>query len=63
MIREMRTREEVVHEVVGRVVTHPDLLEDHLALGVDVVRPERRAPQTSARMSIASSSCVSGNRT
>ena len=40
-----RTGEHVVHEVVGRVVTHPDLLEDHLPFRIDLVGPERRPPQ------------------
>ena len=31
-----------VHDVVGRVLGHQQLLEDDLALGVDLVRPERR---------------------
>ena len=33
-----------VHEVVGRVLVHPDLFEDHLPLAVDLVGPEGRAP-------------------
>ena len=41
----MRAREQIVHEIVGRVVAHPDLFEDHLAFRVDVVGAERRAPQ------------------
>ena len=45
MIGEVRAREQVVHEIVGRVVAHPDLFEDHLALRLDVVGTERRAPQ------------------
>ena len=38
-------REQIVHEIVGRVVAHPDLFEDDLALGLDVVGAERGAPQ------------------
>ena len=34
---EHRLREEVVHELLRGVLVHRDLLEDHLALGVDVV--------------------------
>ena len=34
-----------MHEIVGRVVAHPDLFEDDLPLRLDVVGPERRAPQ------------------
>ncbi|GIU90805.1 MAG: hypothetical protein KatS3mg010_1904 [Acidimicrobiia bacterium] len=45
VVREERTVEHVVHEVVGRVVAHGDLLEDHLALRLDLVGAQRRAPQ------------------
>ena len=45
VIGEVHAHEEVVHEIVGRVVTHPDLFEDDLPLGVDVVGTERRTPQ------------------
>ena len=44
MIREHRRREHVVHEIVGRVVAHADLFEDHLTLGLDVVGTQRRRP-------------------
>jgi len=37
-------REQVVHEVVGRVVAHPDLFEDDLPLGFDLVDPEGGCP-------------------
>ena len=40
--REQRFGEEIVDEIVGRVVTHPDLLEDHLTLRLDVVGAQRR---------------------
>jgi hypothetical protein len=40
MVAEDGLREEVVHELVGRVLVHRDLLEHYLALGVDV-RKER----------------------
>ena len=35
-------REELVDEVVGRVLDHLDLFEDHLLLALDVVGPEGR---------------------
>ena len=35
-------REQLVHEVVGGVLDHLDLLEDHLLLALDVVGVERR---------------------
>ena len=35
-------REELVHEVVRRVLDHLDLFEDHLLLALDVARAERR---------------------
>ena len=41
---EQRAGEQVVHEVVGRVVAHPDLLEDHLALRLDLVGAQRGRP-------------------
>ena len=40
-----RAREQVVDEVVGRVVAHPDLFEDDPPLRLDVVDAERRVPQ------------------
>ena len=39
-----RLGEQVVHEVGGLVLVHEDLLEDHLALGLDLVGAERRRP-------------------
>ena len=42
--REQRVREQVVDEVVGRVVTHPDLFEDHLTFRLDLVGAQRRRP-------------------
>src|SRR3954451_23391611 len=42
--REQRAGEHVVDEVVGRVVAHPDLLEDHLALRFDLVGAQRGRP-------------------
>ena len=44
MVGEQRAGEQVVHEVVGRVVAHPDLFEDHLALRLDLVGAQRRRP-------------------
>ncbi len=44
MRREQSAGEHVVHEVVGRVVAHPDLLEDHLALRLELVEADRRRP-------------------
>ena len=44
MAREQRVGEHVVDEVVGRVVAHPDLFEDHLALRLDLVGAERGRP-------------------
>ena len=38
-------REQVVHDVVGVVVVHRDLVEDHLTLGLDVRRCDQRAGQ------------------
>ena len=38
---EHRLGEEVVHELLRRVLVHRDLLEDDLALGVDVVEARR----------------------
>ena len=35
--------EQVVHDVVGVVVVHRDLVEDHVALGLDVLGGEQRA--------------------
>ena len=40
-----------MHDVVGRVLAHEDLFEDHLALGVDLVGPERRARSTTSASS------------
>ena len=45
VLGEQRGREQVVHEVVGRVVAHPDLFEDDAPLRLDVVGAERRVPQ------------------
>ena len=42
VLGEQRAGEHVVDEVVGRVVTHPDLLEDHLPLRLDLVGTQRR---------------------
>ena len=42
--REQGVREEIVDEVVGRVVTHPNLLEDHLTLRLDLFAAESRRP-------------------
>jgi hypothetical protein len=38
-----RLGEQVVHEVVGRVLVHVDLLEDHLPLALEVLPVEDRA--------------------
>jgi hypothetical protein len=43
--------EQVVHEIVGRVVAHPDLFEDDLTLRLDVVGRNAGLHNTSARMS------------
>ena len=40
VVGEQRLVEQRVHDVVGRVLVHEDLLEDHLALGVDLGRAE-----------------------
>ena len=45
VVREQRLAEEGDHPVVGRVLLHGDLLEDHLALGLDLVGPEGRRPE------------------
>ena len=45
MLGEDRAREQVVHEIVGRVVAHPDLFEDDAPFRLDVVDAERRVPQ------------------
>ncbi len=37
-----RLQEDVVHELVGRVLVHVDLLQDHLALGIEVRRLDHR---------------------
>ena len=36
-------REQLVDEIVGRVLDHLDLFEDHLLLALDLVGRERRA--------------------
>ena len=36
MVGPQRLGEQVVHDVLGRVLVHVDLLEDHLALGLKV---------------------------
>ena len=41
VLGEQRPGEDVVDEIVGRVVAHPDLLEDHLALRLDLVGAQR----------------------
>ena len=41
VVGEQRLVDERVHPVVGLVLGQEDLLEDHLALGVDLVGPER----------------------
>ena len=41
---EQRLEQAGVHDVVGGVLVHEDLLEDDLALGVDLGRAERRCP-------------------
>ena len=40
MVGEHRLEQAGVDDVVGRVLVHEDLFEDHLALGVDLGRPE-----------------------
>ena len=45
VIGPQRLGEEVVHEVLGRVLVHVDLLEDHLPLGVEVRRTDHRVLQ------------------
>ena len=42
MIAEDRLGEDVVDPILGLVLVHRDLLEDHLALGVDLARRQRR---------------------
>ena len=41
MVAEHRFRDQVVHQLLRRVVVHRDLLEHHLALGVEL--RERRS--------------------
>jgi hypothetical protein len=45
MVREHGLTEQVVDEVARLVAPHEDLLQDDLALGLHLVRPERRVPQ------------------
>ena len=44
VVGEQGLEEHLVHEVGGLVGVHQDLLEDHLALGLDLVGPEGRLP-------------------
>ena len=44
VLGEQRAGEHVVHEVVGRVVAHLDLFEDHVPLRLDLVGAQRRRP-------------------
>ena len=41
---EQRACEHVVHEIVGGVVAHSDLFQDHLPLRLELVEPERGRP-------------------
>ena len=49
VVGEERLAEQVVDEVVGLVLRHQDLLEDHRPLGLDLVGPERRRPHDVAQ--------------
>ena len=52
--------DQVVHEVVGRVVVHRDLLEHDLALGIEIVQVGARTmPPTTFS---AASTCASMTR-
>ena len=44
VVREERLVEDLVHQVGRLVLVHVDLFEDDLALGLDLVRAERRRP-------------------
>ena len=44
VVGEDRLREQVVEQLVGRVVAHVDLFEDHLALGVHLLGVDGRRP-------------------
>jgi hypothetical protein len=41
---EQRLGEERVHQIVGGVLVHPDLVEDDLPFAVDLIGPEGRGP-------------------
>ncbi len=45
MVAVDRLREDVVDAILGLVLVHGDLLEHHLALGIDLVRGQRRREQ------------------
>ncbi len=45
MLGKDRAREQVVDQIVGRVVAHPDLFEDDPPLGLHVVDAKSRIPQ------------------
>jgi hypothetical protein len=54
--------QQAVGDVLGQVVVHRQLLEDDLALVVDVAVPQRGRVRTSPRSSTTSGRCSAGTR-
>ena len=62
VLRVERLGEAHVHDVFGVVLRRRQLLEDDLALGLDVVRTERRRGRTSSSRASVSARSRAGTR-
>ena len=63
MIRPEALREELVHEIVWRVLDHLDLFEDDLLLLLDIFRIKVGCDTRSVRRSTATGRCSSSTFT